>query len=110
MVIRMLPLLCMVLIIVFELMIFKQKMSVTKLFSIISIISNFYTPLKNAVIIFDNYQEYCCAANSLNKMFFGIENREMTECDTKLKKGEIVLKEAAFERNEEINSIQKIAN
>ena len=108
MTIRMLPLICMMLIIIFEVIVFERKMPVTKLFSIISIISNFYTPLKNAVIILDNYWEYCYAANSMNKMFFGIENRDIREFDSSLQNGEIVLKSAVYERNEEISMLKAI--
>ena len=108
--INMLPTLSMIFVIVIEVGILGNTLSVTKIFSIVSIISNFYGPLANLVQIMDSYNEYKYAIRSFGLFLFGLEDTPNKDYPEE-KKGDVEFKECVFERVDEVDmfrGVQKI--
>ena len=105
--INMLPTLSMLFIIVIEVGILGNTLSVTKIFSIVSIISNFYGPLANLVQIMDAYNEYKYAIRSFGQFLFGLENTPSPNF-SKDRKGVVEFKNCTFERVDEVDTFRGV--
>ena len=103
----MLPTLAILAVLVIEVLIFGNDLSIEKIFSIVSIISNFYGPLTNLVTIMDTSYEYGYAIRSLNNYLFFLDNRPKRKVET-AGLGTITMSNCTMEKVDEIEMFEKI--
>ena len=105
--VNMLPTLSILFIIVTEVLILGNSFSVTKIFSIVSIITLISGPLADFVAIMDAYNEYKYAISSLGKFFFSIENSPNKK-RSHIMEGVVEFKNCRFEKVDEVSMFQGI--
>ena len=105
--VNMLPTLSILFIIVIEVIVLGNSFSVTKIFSIVSIILLISEPLASFVTIMDAYNEYKYANSSLGKFFFSIENSPNEKTVNNIE-GVVEFKNCRFEKVDEVSMFRGV--
>ena len=78
-----------------------------KIFSIVSVVSNFYGPLTDLIYILDMYQDYKYAIRSLNNFFFNLDDQQNDQAITS-ESGTVKFKNCEVERVDEVDMFKGI--